>query len=310
MQHLMITGYTGFVGKNLCQYIRKTNLGPLTLLDLRQPLPEALLPGSAVIHLAGKAHDSSNQSRREDYFRINTDLTVALYDLFLKSSAAQFFYFSSVKAAADTVQDVLTEAVKPQPQTPYGASKLEAEKYLLNQALPENKKLFIIRPCMIHGPGNKGNLNLLYRIVQKGLPWPLAAFENRRSFLSIENLCFLVHEMLRNPHLNAGIYNFADDEPISTNELIKLIASVLGNKPRLWSIPANLIKKTARLGDLVPPLPLNTERLKKLTENYVVSNAKIKKALQIEQLPVTVKDGLLNTIKSFNTSKHASKLQH
>src|SRR5690606_8143065 len=123
-------------------------------------------------------------------------------------------------AVADTVEGPLTEDSLANPLTPYGKSKREAEKYLLAQELPIGKRLFIIRPCMIHGPGNKGNLNLLYKVVEKGLPWPLAAFHNQRSFLSIDNLSFLINAMLIDPDLPSGVYNFADDESLSTNELV------------------------------------------------------------------------------------------
>src|SRR5690606_34965976 len=128
----------------------------------------------------------------EIYFKINRDLTIQLFNEFLKSSSKDFFYFSSVKAATDSVEGYLDEDFVAYPVTPYGKSKLAAEEHLLNQKLPEGKRVFIIRPCMIHGPGNRGNLNLLYKIVKKGIPWPLAAFENQRSFLSIDNLNFLI----------------------------------------------------------------------------------------------------------------------
>src|SRR5690606_1547157 len=117
---------------------------------------------------------------------------------FLKRDAEVFIYMSSVKAAADTVDGILTEEKQPNPKTPYGQSKRKAEEYLLNATLPEGKRVYILRPCMIHGPGNKGNLNLLYKFVQKGIPYPLAAFENRRSFLSIDNLNFVILQLLQN----------------------------------------------------------------------------------------------------------------
>src|SRR5690606_13373271 len=132
---------------------------------------------AAIIHLAGKAHDTQNTSSPEEYFQVNTELTKQLFDKFLQSNARDFIYFSSVKAVADTVSGLLGEDVTPNPQTPYGQSKWQAEQYLNSQPLPEGKRLFILRPCMIHGPGNKGNLNLLYQVSSKGLPWPLAAFE-------------------------------------------------------------------------------------------------------------------------------------
>lgn len=89
-----------------------------------------------------------------------------MFDKFLVSNIRDFS-FSSVKAVADTVDNVLDEELIAKPLTAYGRSKREAEEYILNQTLPEGKRLFIIRPCMIHGPGNKGNLNLLYNVVKK-----------------------------------------------------------------------------------------------------------------------------------------------
>ena len=209
-----------------------------------------------------------------------------------------FFYFSSVKATADTIDGILDENHQSNPKTPYGKSKLEAENYLLSQKLPENKRLFIIRPCMIHGPGNKGNLNLLYKVVEKGIPWPLASFDNQRSFLSIDNLNFLIEKILINHNISSGIYNFADDKSLSTNELVSLTAKTIGEKGSLWKINSNLISKVAKIGDIMK-LPLNSERLKKLTESYVVSNQKIKTALEIDKLPLTAIEGLEITIKSF-----------
>lgn len=293
---ITITGASGFVGQNLFQYLKNKNCDVKTL-SLRESW-SLDKEGDAIIHLAGKAHDTANTSSADEYFKINRDLTIQLFREFLDSEIQDFFYFSSVKATADTVEGILDEDHSSNPQTPYGKSKLEAENYLLNQVLPNNKRLFIIRPCMIHGPGNKGNLNLLYKIVEKGIPWPLASFDNQRSFLSIDNLSFIILEMLKNKTVQSGIYNFADDKSLSTNDLVTLIAKASGKKAKLWSISNKMISATAKIGDKIK-LPLNSERLKKLTESYVVSNHKIKKALGIANLPLTAEQGLEITIKSF-----------
>lgn len=296
---ITITGASGFVGQNLQQYLRDKRHNILKLSLRNENWHNHIdTEATALIHLAGKAHDTANTSADEEYFRINTDLTTDLFQEFLKSDIRDFFYFSSVKAVADTVEGILDEDVDPQPLTPYGRSKCEAEKFLLSQPLPEGKRIFIIRPCMIHGPGNKGNLNLLYKVVEKGIPWPLAAFHNQRSFLSIDNLSFLIEKMLTTPTLPSGVYNFADDEALSTNELVTLISETLGKKPKLWPISAGLIRSAVKIGDVLP-LPLNSERLKKLTESYVVSNEKIKSALGIDNLPLTAKEGLVKTVNSF-----------
>lgn len=297
---IVITGASGFVGQNLSSYLQdnKHVVCPLSLRDTqwKENFPQE---GEALVHLAGKAHDTSNTSKEQEYYQINRDLTIDLFQHFLKTDIRDFFYFSSVKAVADSVDGTLYEDIKGKPLTAYGKSKFEAEQYLLKQDLPVGKRLFIIRPCMIHGPGNKGNLNLLYKVVKKGVPWPLASFQNERSFLSIDNLNYLIEKMILVTALESGIYNFADDGTLSTNELIKLIAGVLNSKERLWHIPIGIIEAGVKLGDILP-LPLNSERLKKLTESYVVSNSKIKNALHIAELPVSVKNGLTKTIVSFS----------
>ena len=297
---VIITGHSGFVGTNLSYYLDNQNVN-ISNVSLRNDEWKSKIDqnSDAIIHLAGKAHDTSDVSNPDEYYKVNRDLTIELFNEFLVSDIKKFFYFSSVKAAADTVVDILTEDVEPNPITHYGKSKIEAENYIINQKLPEGKKVYIIRPCMIHGPGNKGNLNLLYKLVEKGIPWPLAAFENKRSFLSIDNLNFLINQML-NKNIPSGIYNFADDKSISTNELISTINIALGKKAKLWKISKDLIEGVAGFGDKLH-LPLNTERLKKLTESYVVSNQKIKSALGIEKLPVSAEEGLIKTIKSFKT---------
>ena len=153
---------------------------------------------------------------------------------------------------------------------------------------------------MIHGLANKGNLNLLYKLVSKGIPWPLGSFDNKRSFCSIDNLMFIIKELIDREDIPSGVYNVADDEPISTNEVILLLAKSQNRKPKIWSLPKGLINVLAKLGDLLR-LPLTTERLQKLTESYVVSNQKIKSAIG-KSLQVTAQDGLLITFNSFHTN--------
>ncbi|WP_166520730.1 NAD-dependent epimerase/dehydratase family protein [Myroides sp. LoEW2-1] len=296
---ITITGASGFVGQNLVPYLKDKNYS-VRILSVRNDSwkSQDVMDTGVFIHLAGKAHDTANTSSAEEYFKVNRDLTIELFNHFLKSEAKDFIYFSSVKAVADTVEGILTEEVEAKPFTPYGQSKYEAEQYLLNTQLPEGKRVFIIRPCMIHGPGNKGNLNLLYKVVEKGIPWPLASFENHRSFLSIDNLCYLVDQMMNNPNVLSGVYNFADDKALSTNELVTLLARVSNKKPKLWHISKGFMNGVAAIGDKIK-LPLNSERLKKLTENYMVSNNKIKRALEVKELPVSAEEGLEKTIRSF-----------
>lgn len=323
---ILITGVHGFVGSNLVKYLAPSHT--IYGLDIIAPEKEGVVktfswddldkegeipPVDAIIHLAGKAHDTRNKSAAEVYFTVNTGLTKRIFDWFLANpTATKFVFFSTAKAAADRVDGVLTEGVKPSPVGPYGSSKIMAETYIKNKCdvlsytqhewpSVNGKDVYIFRPCMIHGPGNKGNLNLLYSVVSKGIPWPLGAFDNRRTFTSVENICFAVEGVLTKD-VPSGIYNMGDDEALSTNELIEVICSVLGKKAHIWNISPGFMNGLAKVGGWLH-LPLNPLRMQKLTENYVSSNEKIKKALGIERFPVDAREGLKTTIACFKGGK-------
>lgn len=313
---ILITGVHGFVGSNLVKALSKEHT--IYGLDIINPPKEGIrytfswdyldkegvIPEvDAIIHLAGKAHDTKNQAAAEVYFKVNRDLTIKIFDYFLAHpNIKKFVFFSTAKAAADKVEGILTEDVVPAPVGPYGESKIAAERYILESMETRkdeftDKGVYIFRPCMIHGPGNKGNLNLLYNVVKKGIPWPLGAFENRRTFTSVENICFAVNGVLTKD-VASGIYNMGDDEALSTNELIDEICKSLGKNAHIWKLPKGLMYSVAKVGGWFH-LPLNPERLRKLTESYISSNAKIKKALGVEKMPVDAREGLKKTLESF-----------
>ena len=285
---ILITGSHGFVGTHLVKALEGQH--EILRWDIlsEEPLPEV----DVVIHLAAKVHDTKHTTTAEEYFRVNTELTKKLYEQFLRSSAQKFIFFSSIKA-----QDG---------DTPYALSKRQAERSLdflrpvgskraeLERAR-DDKKVFILRPCMIYGKGMKGNLLPLLKMMRHGIPWPLAAFENQRSFASIDNVTYVV-EALTTRDVPSGIYPISDDEPMSTNDLVMLIRQCQGRPCRMWPIPRGLVRLLARVGDVIK-LPLNSERLKKLTENYVVDNQAIKTALKIPQMPVGIQEGMKRFIQ-------------
>lgn len=312
-RNYLITGATGFVARNLYKALSDNGLNNFTCL-IRKKISESWLVSdndryltykgfwkersnySVYLHLAGKAHDLKEVDSVDDYYQVNFELTKNIYNRFLQDEKSEIFIFmSSVKAVADAPKGWLCETDIPNPSTAYGKSKLYAEEYLLSKT-PDDKTVIILRPCMIHGPGNKGNLNLLYSIVEKNIPWPLGRFDNQRSFLSIDNLIYVI-EMILKGNLQNGIYNLADKAPISTNEIVKLIFMQNGNSPRIWNVPKFVIQQFALIGDLLS-LPFNSERLFKLTSNYLVATAKIEKELG-NSLPVSSIDGLIKTIESF-----------
>ena len=301
----IITGSSGFVGSNLSPYLEKKHKKVLGVsrspsdgeVDYKKINITLLNNSNSFVHLAGKAHDLKKTSEDKDYYEVNTELTKRLFDQFLKSDCETFIYMSSVKAVADQADGVLTENVKPNPITVYGKSKLAAEEYILSRKNLKNKRVYILRPCMIHGPNNKGNLNLLYSFVSKGIPYPFGKYLNRRSFVSIENLCFIIKELIDNSKIESGIYNIADDTSLSTIDLVQIISEVLCKPTRILKLPKLFVRLIAKVGDLFP-IPINSERLLKLTENYEVSNLKIKNAIQ-KKLPLSSIEGIKKTIASF-----------
>ena len=292
MSLIYLTGSTGFVGTSFIKYFDKKNVvihkrGENFNID----------SAKIVIHLAGKAHDLKKTTTSLDYYQVNTEITKHIFDSFLYSNAKVFITLSSVKAVADELEFELNEQHHPNPTTHYGKSKLLAEQYILSKDIPIGKQVYILRPCMIHGPGNKGNLNLLFNFVSQGFPWPLGLFENSRSYLSIENLCFIVRELIERNDIPSGIYNVADDVAMSTNQIINLIGESNRKKAIILNFNKTFIRTIANLGDFLN-LPFNSERLQKLTESYVVSNKKIKFALG-KSLPLSSKEGFIRTFQSF-----------
>ena len=285
---ILISGAYGFVGTNLSQYlaskghecialdVAKGNVDAYSVFYTWDELDKIDWAGiDAVVHLAGKAHDTKNVTKPQVYFDVNVGLTQKLFTV-CEGKVKTFVYFSSIKAVDG--------------DTPYAQSKREAEKWL-------NGRAVVLEPAMIHGPGNKGNLNLLFAVVKRGIPWPLAAFENKRSFTSIGNVCAVVDELCKGV-VPKGIYPLCDDETVSTNRLIELIAELRGKRARLWRLPKGLMRFGAKVGDILH-LPLNTERLGKLTEDSVVDNSKLKAALGWAKMPVRAEDGLRSTLRSF-----------
>ena len=302
---ILITGSNGFVGTNLRKYLEGKGHQCITL-DVRNADYDwtefAKIPFEscdAIVHLAGKAHDLKKVASEQSYFDINVGLTEKIYGEMVRRGVSgenevsgekcervkRFIYFSSSKAAVDG--------------NAYGRSKWAAEQFLLSAPPPTPHRspiTIILRPAMIHGPGNKGNLNLLWGIARRGLPWPLAAFENKRSFTSIGNICAAVEALCERGE--NGVYPIADDEMLSTNRLIELIAEVCGKKAKLWRIPKGLMRFAAKIGDILH-LPLNTERIEKLTEDSFVDNSKLRAALDWTQMPIRAEDGMRDTLRYF-----------
>jgi nucleoside-diphosphate-sugar epimerase len=317
--NILITGFTGFVGSHLTKYLRKEQAFSLTGMtrdknktDLKDyPQMDRIVnkedvtahcDAETIIHLAGKAHDLKGKDENREYYLANEKLTTELYDAFLASeSAKNFIFISTVSVFEKDSGKPYTEEDEPAPATPYSISKLNAEKYIRKQPLPEGKRFYILRPSIIYGPQNKGNLVMLFHFLSKGIPYPLGSFENKRSFLSVENFCFVLKKLINNQGVLPGIYHIADNEVLSTVDVVRLIDSVTQKNIKILRVPVPLVRLAAKAGDILP-IPFDNEKLEKLTNDFVISNQKIKLALQTD-MPVNTYDGLLDMFKTLNTNK-------
>jgi nucleoside-diphosphate-sugar epimerase len=284
---VLITGYSGFIGGYL---LSNNRFHDFVKLDLRASHPFVPNDIFSVIHLAGKAHDFSGKDNLNDYYKVNTEFTKKLFDSFLESKASVFIYISSIKSVADNNVSQLTENELPNPQTHYGKSKLLAEQHILSKSIPKGKRIYILRPAMVYGPGNKGNIELLFKFVKLSLPWPLGSYNNKRSFCHVGNLEFVINEIISDKNFSPGIYNVVDNEEVSTNELVQVLGDSIDKKVTILNIPKPIIRIIARIGDLFN-LPFNTDRLIKLTDNFSVSNAKLLKELN-KDLPFSLREGI------------------
>lgn len=300
---IVFLGSNSFLSQSVFERLYdKYDLVKLSLRD--ESSFSKLVDADILVNFIGKAHDHKGNASKEEFDYANFEIVKSIFDQFIKSKAKLLIHISSISAIEEVGRDiVLGEEIECKPISWYGLSKRNAELFLLDQNIPTNKKVVILRPTMIHGPGDIGNLGLLFKLMNKGVPYPLAKFDNKRSFLSIDNFSFFLEEIFEHQdEIDSGIYHICDDEPISTNTIIDIISNITNKKVVKLYIPKFLVGFLAIIGNKLK-LPLNTKRLEKMTSNLVVSNLKIKESLSLKSLPISSYEGFKRTIYFFHKDK-------
>ena len=270
MQKVLVTGATGFVGRHLCDLLARRGyqvVGTARSLPAGAGNPgyelhevadigadvdwDPILDGvDCVVHLAARVHvmDEQETDPLAAFRRVNVEGTQRLLRSDGMRNVKRCVFLSTVKVHGEATRaSPFTVGDTPAPADPYAQSKLEAERCLEGIGSEIGLETVIIRPPLVYGPGVGGNFYRLMKMVSKGVPLPFGRIDNRRSLVGVENLCDLILECLSNPSASGNRFLVSDNSDVSTAELVRAIASVMGRPARLLPVPQGMLVFAARL---------------------------------------------------------------
>lgn len=319
MKHILITGASGFLGRNLIGRLladghavagsirRPSSLLPSTVrahvVDVENPQDswaEALESVDTVVHCAARVHVMSDKSTDPiaAFRKANVEATLRLARESAAAGVRRFIFISSIKVNGEktlpgapyTADDI------PQPTDPYGISKMEAEAGLLALAETVDMDVVIIRPVLVYGPGVKANFLSLMKWLARGVPLPLGAIHNRRSLVALDNLCDLISTCVGHSAASNQVFLVSDGDDLSSTELLRRMSQALNAQARLLPIPPWMLKSGAIL--IGKP-----ELSQRLCGSLQVDITKTRNLLGWAP-PVSVNDALAATAKDYlNQSK-------
>jgi nucleoside-diphosphate-sugar epimerase len=206
----------------------------------------------AIVHLAGLAHQPGRAANRSAEFRrINTDGTRLLARAAARAGVRRFVFASSIAAVCTGSDAPVDDRTPCTPTDAYGSSKLEAERALVTELQDSATDWCILRPPLVYGPGNPGNMRRLMRLMSTGVPLPFASIRNRRSFMFVDNLVDAMLCVLRHEGTVRSTYALSDGSDFSTPALVRALAAVTGRRVRLLAIPVSALTILGRTGDAV-----------------------------------------------------------
>jgi nucleoside-diphosphate-sugar epimerase len=312
---VLVTGATGFIGRWIC--LSLVHAGYQVRAAVRQ-LPadvpagvdlavvgdivdadwaDALVGVDVVVHLAGRAHrvDERHLSRGDEFFRVNAEATHKLAE----SSAGKVrrvIFVSSVGACRTAHDQPVTAMTEPAPSDDYGRSKLAGEDALRTALEGSSTDWCVLRPPLVYGPGARGNMERLIRIIDSGLPLPLGGIDNRRSLIFVGNLASAVLALLLEPAASRRTFVICDREVISTPQLLRLLSQFASRPLRLWTIPDAGLDALARAGDVLSriarrPIAFDSYSLTRLRASLPIDDSTFQTTMNW-QPPFTMKEGM------------------
>ena len=322
MEKILVSGSSGFIGKNLCRELIKLNrsvVGTVRNLDsienennfekfiidnisLSTEWKNALKDVSCIIHCAGKAHIMNGDNKKDFYHSVNTEGTIGLAKQAADIGVKRFIFLSSVKVNGENTEEIFLDKAEkkktnkifknddiPNPQDFYAKSKLEAEKELWEISKKTGLEVIVIRLPLVYGVGVKGNMLKLIKLINSGIPLPFSLVKNKRSLISIENLVDILIKCIDHPNVAGKTFLVSDSEDLSTTDLLKYIGSAMGVSVRLFPFPIFLLK-------LLSTFIGRQREMDRLLLSLQVDSSDIKKTLNWIA-PLSVKEGIRKMVK-------------
>jgi nucleoside-diphosphate-sugar epimerase len=313
MQSILVTGGTGFIGSHLLPKLHKRNLQivlavrnhlsnefnlpykivKVNEIDESTDWTEALKEIDTVIHLAARAHQLNDQALdpEAEFLQINCEGTKTLVKQAIAAGVKHFIFISSIGAMATLSDTIISEESPCQPDTPYGRSKLNAETALVELCRKTQMNWTILRPTLVYGPNNPGNMERLFALVTKKLPLPLGSIVNSRSLLYVGNLVDVIIKCIEDDRAKNQTFIVSDGVDLSTSELIFRMGNAMGEKILLLSFPPSLLRLAAKMIK-------KEEVADRLLGSLQVDSSKIRQMLDWKP-PYTVDQGLQATADCF-----------
>lgn len=306
MTRVLITGAGGFVGQQLCPALEKAGFDVVSVfragqrgsekgarkalygivIDAATDWRDELTDVDVVVHLAAKVHvmNDDESDGLATYRAVNVEGTRNLAVQAAQCGVKRFVFLSSIKVNGErTSERPFVADQPPAPEDFYATSKLEAEISLRKVEEETGMQVVIIRPPLVYGPGVKGNLAALSRMIEKGIPMPLGSLSNRRDLVSVFNLCDLIRVCCLHPEAAGNTFLVSDGESISTTDLIQLMSGGLDRTARLFAVPVWALNFAARILG-------KADMVEKLTGDLLIDMSKTQQELGWKP-PVTVAEG-------------------